>query len=171
MAGLDDHDGVSRAETRTRGKVHRKRTKRPTPLHRLASFCIKWQVALPLPPISLNLSFTPWRARIRSARPLLPAAAAAHVAALGLTFGDVTDLVFKIRPAAAPGHVFQVEALIGAQHDHLDGAGFEQRDLVLSGQLPAEKDRNKMFKSKRKKERKKEIKKERRTKLWNLFMK
>lgn len=45
-----------------------------------------------------------------------------HVAAFRLTFGDVTDPVFKVRPTAAPRHIFQVEALIRAQHDHLDGA-------------------------------------------------
>lgn len=59
------------------------------------------------------------------------------MAALRLTFSDVADLVFKFWPAAAPGHVFQVEALIGAKHNHLDRAGFEQRNLVLCGQLPA----------------------------------
>ena len=35
-----------------------------------------------------------------------------HVAVYTLTFGDVADLVFEVRRAAAPGHVFQVEALI-----------------------------------------------------------
>lgn len=62
------------------------------------------------------------------------------MAALRLTFGDVTDLVFKVRPTTAPGHVFQVEALIRAQHDHLNGAGLEQSNLVLCSQLPARKD-------------------------------
>lgn len=73
------------------------------------------------------------------------------MAALRLTFGDVADLVFKFRPAAAPGHVFQVEALVGAQHDHLDRAGFEQRDLVLRGQLPAKRSAKYLNFKKRKK--------------------
>lgn len=102
--------------------------------------------------------FHPRCLQICRAQPLFPSAAAVHVAALGLTFGDVTDLVFKFRSAAAPGHVFQVEALIRAQHDHLDGAGLEQRDLVLCSQLPAEKEINRMFKLK-KRERKTERKK------------
>lgn len=34
------------------------------------------------------------------------------MAAFRLTFGDITDLVFKVRPTTAPGHVLQVEALI-----------------------------------------------------------
>lgn len=59
-----------------------------------------------------------------------------HVAAFRLTFGDITDRIFKVRPTAAPWHVFQVEALIWAQHDHLDGARLEQSDLVLCRQLP-----------------------------------
>lgn len=54
-----------------------------------------------------------------------------------LTFSDVTDLVFKVGPSTAPGHVLQVEALIWAQHDHLDGTGLEQSNLVFSSQLPA----------------------------------
>lgn len=59
-----------------------------------------------------------------------------HVAAFRLTFGDITDPVFKVRPTAAPWHVLQVETLIRAQHDDLDGARLEQSDLVLSRQLP-----------------------------------
>lgn len=35
-----------------------------------------------------------------------------HLAAFRLTFGDITDLVLKVRPTTAPGHVFKVEALI-----------------------------------------------------------
>lgn len=52
------------------------------------------------------------------------------------TFSDVVDAILEVGPSAAPGHVLQVEGLVGAQHYHLDGTRFEQGNLVLSRQLP-----------------------------------
>lgn len=55
-----------------------------------------------------------------------------------LTLGDIADPVLEVVAAAGPGHVLEGEGLVGAQHDHLDGAALEQHDLVLCRQIPAE---------------------------------